>query len=262
MCRFVSKAVLHFGDQALDYESSSTVINNADDPFLQTAGANITGKETGVHITGVDNLSSPEGLQDFDVILGADIGYDLSLHEPIGTTLISLLHRERKKNETPNCADFGSLNLHVPRIALLVEEIRWNDIHDWYISSVLDAVYDRKIIYSDDINNNNDDDYDDDDDDNNNDNNNNDYNDNDDETNDNKNEININQKEKVYFVSHHNDLFLLNKPVENRDDLGTSYDSNIAHKKQIFSNNKNSIHLLTLSTEKKIFPPNFKKNQI
>ena len=140
-CQRVSRAILHFGDQKLIYEvSSSTVETNA---IKNTPSS---GLDDGVDITGTcidghDVLSVTE-LQDFDVILGADIGYDLSLHEPIGVTLISLLQRERKKHQSQNSNSVCSSS-HFPRIALLAEEIRWSDIHDWYMTSVLDAVCNR-----------------------------------------------------------------------------------------------------------------------
>jgi len=57
--------------------------------------------------------------EDIDIVLGADIGYDLSLHEPIVQVL-------------------SKLN---PRIGfILCEEVRWMDIFRWYQEAIL-SVY-------------------------------------------------------------------------------------------------------------------------
>ena len=79
----------------------------------------------------------------FDVVLGADVGYDLSLHEPIARTVTSLLssHLPCKSSDPP----FNSVLSHsstiatkqpVTRTALLAEEVRWRDIHCWYLESL------------------------------------------------------------------------------------------------------------------------------
>jgi hypothetical protein len=67
-------------------------------------------------------------LQVFDVILGTDIGYDLSLHEPIKKTITTLLQQP-----CPLRGDIPS----TPRVVLLAEEIRWGDIYAWYIETLL-----------------------------------------------------------------------------------------------------------------------------
>ena len=136
-CQRVSKAVLHFGDQKLTYKVSSIMedTNNIPNSGVNDA-VNITGTCLDEH-----DILPIEKMQDFDVILGADIGYDLSLHEPVGITLVSLLQRKTKKYQVQS-TDFVCSNSSVPRIALLAEEIRWSDIHDWYVTSVLDAVRD------------------------------------------------------------------------------------------------------------------------
>lgn len=70
----------------------------------------------------------------FDVVLGADIGYDLSLHKPIYRTLVSLLHPKIDNCKMPSRATW-----RVPscRIALLAEELRWGDIHQWYVDCLM-----------------------------------------------------------------------------------------------------------------------------
>lgn len=67
-------------------------------------------------------------LQTFDVILGADIGYDLSLHEPIKRSITTLLQKPYPLRGDIPCT---------PRVVLLVEEIRWGDIYAWYIETLL-----------------------------------------------------------------------------------------------------------------------------
>lgn len=52
----------------------------------------------------------------FDVILGADIGFDLSLHSDIKKTLLSLSTKATR--------------------IILCEEIRWKDIFDWYVEEL------------------------------------------------------------------------------------------------------------------------------
>lgn len=54
--------------------------------------------------------------QQFDVVLGSDIGYDLALHEP-------LLHTVKS-----SCKRSGRV--------LIAEEIRWKDIHQWFLESM------------------------------------------------------------------------------------------------------------------------------
>ena len=136
-CQCVSKAVLHFGDQKLTYKVSSIM---KDTNNIPDSGVNDEVNIIGTCIDEHDVLAIEE-LQDFDVILGADIGYDLSLHEPVGITLVSLLQRKTKKHQLQS-SDFVHSNSYVPKTALLAEEIRWSDIHDWYVTSVLDAVRD------------------------------------------------------------------------------------------------------------------------
>ena len=87
----------------------------------------------------------------FDVVLGADIGYDLSLHEPIARTLSYLLGSERVAysdncSNSPACkiadSELKSLHPSVSKTALLMEEIRWHDIHQWYIETLLTHGFD------------------------------------------------------------------------------------------------------------------------
>ena len=92
-CQRVSRAILHFGDQKLIYEVSSSMVETNTIINTPSSGLDDEVDITGTCIDGHDVLFVTE-LQDFDVILGADIGYDLSLHEPIGITLISLLQTE------------------------------------------------------------------------------------------------------------------------------------------------------------------------
>ena len=103
--------------------------------------------------TRVSKLSSLSGYQEiseigsnFQVVLGADIGYDLSLHEPIARTLSFLLNSKRKLHSVACSNDIirgtedynRMISLHSEvKIALLVEEIRWHDIHRWYIETLL-----------------------------------------------------------------------------------------------------------------------------
>ena len=52
----------------------------------------------------------------FDIILGADIGFDLNLHSLIKSTLVSLCGAHTR--------------------IILCEEVRWKDIFDWYIAEL------------------------------------------------------------------------------------------------------------------------------
>lgn len=52
----------------------------------------------------------------FDIILGADIGFDLNLHTLIKSTLVSL------------CGPHTRI--------ILCEEVRWKDIFDWYVEEL------------------------------------------------------------------------------------------------------------------------------
>ena len=112
-CTLVSAGVLQFGDTSVT------------DNIPQTAS---------------DSGCCPKV---FDVVLGADVGYDLSLHEPIARTVTSLL-----SSRSP-CDSFGrpissmssqssivETNQPFTRIALLAEEVRWRDIHCWYLESL------------------------------------------------------------------------------------------------------------------------------
>jgi predicted nicotinamide N-methyase len=111
-CELVDFAVLHFGDENLVYNSNERVRDE---------------------------------LQVFDVILGADIGYDLSLHEPIKKTITTLLQQPYPLRGDIPCT---------PRVVLLAEEIRWGDIYVWYIETLLsdnsemNAVHDTQILNS------------------------------------------------------------------------------------------------------------------
>ena len=60
----------------------------------------------------------------YDVILGADIGYDVSLQEPIAMTLYSGLVNKKS-------------------FALLAEEVRWKDVYSWYV----DALTNNDLAY-------------------------------------------------------------------------------------------------------------------
>ena len=55
----------------------------------------------------------------YDIILGADIGYDISLHSPLATTIASSLVNKRV-------------------VALLCEEVRWRDVYGWYMEALVD----------------------------------------------------------------------------------------------------------------------------
>lgn len=94
---------------------------------------------------------SAENEVNFNVVLGADIGYDLSLHEPIARTLSYLLSPEREaySDKFLNSLVCGiaeseskSSRPSVSRTALLMEEIRWHDIHRWYIETLLTHGFD------------------------------------------------------------------------------------------------------------------------
>ena len=68
-----------------------------------------------------DNISSLGLDYGFDIVLGADIAFDLSLHSLIVDTLLSV---NKTGDKYP--------------IALLSEEIRWKDIYQWYIDLLQD----------------------------------------------------------------------------------------------------------------------------
>ena len=122
LCTRVESGVLQFGDIRVSYRSVTSKCHE-----------------------------SAENEVIFDVVLGADIGYDLSLHEPIARTLSYLLGSERvaysdKCSYSPVCSisdsELKSSRLSDCRTALLMEEIRWHDIHRWYIESLLTPRFD------------------------------------------------------------------------------------------------------------------------
>jgi predicted nicotinamide N-methyase len=55
-----------------------------------------------------------------DVIVGADIAYDVSLHDPLYQTLEQFLRHPRNPAE----------------LAIIAEEMRWKDIYNWYFELV------------------------------------------------------------------------------------------------------------------------------
>lgn len=57
----------------------------------------------------------------FDVVIGSDIGYDVSLHEPLCHSIQSFL----------------ALPSENPRLVLIAEEVRWKDIYDWFCEEFL-----------------------------------------------------------------------------------------------------------------------------
>jgi Lysine methyltransferase len=94
---------------------------------------------------------SAENVVNYDVVLGADIGYDLSLHEPIARTLSYLLgsdagaYSDKCSNSSAReiaDSELKSSRLSDCRTALLMEEIRWHDIHRWYIETLLTQGFD------------------------------------------------------------------------------------------------------------------------
>jgi Lysine methyltransferase len=115
LCTRVESGVLQFGD-------------------IRVTNRFVTSKG---HVIGEDEIK-------FDVVLDAGIGYDLSLHEPIARTLSYLLGSERvahsdRCSDSPACeiahSKLKSSRLSDCRTALLMEEIRWHDIHRWYIET-------------------------------------------------------------------------------------------------------------------------------
>jgi hypothetical protein len=74
----------------------------------------------------------------FDVLLGADIGYDPSLHAPIAATVAAFFHAEEdddgggagKPSDGGGEGEGGAGRAR--RVALLAEEVRWGDIYRWY----------------------------------------------------------------------------------------------------------------------------------
>ena len=147
----VKCAVLSFGDQVLTYNLAQCEIHDHLDISDERGGKGEEGE--------AGEKGEEEGFerQSFDVVLGADIGYDLSLHQPIKETLSFLLQGPHKTSQEPS---LGFPQLHrttadlqpmkVPskgapegttprvRIALLAEEVRWSDIHKWYLECLLD----------------------------------------------------------------------------------------------------------------------------
>lgn len=104
-CGIVDFAVLHFGERSLIYDSNECVNDDK------------------------ANASVKDNLQVFDVILGADIGYDPSLHAPITETIMTLLLQ--------NTSSSFDTALSRSRIALLAEEVRWKDVHNWYMETLI-----------------------------------------------------------------------------------------------------------------------------
>jgi hypothetical protein len=86
-------------------------------------------------ISGTGESNCPR--KSFEVVLGADIGYDLSLHEPINRTLVSLLVGNCNKPTGVTCGALNSPRLPPQGIALLTEEVRWSDVHQWYIDCLV-----------------------------------------------------------------------------------------------------------------------------
>ncbi len=55
-----------------------------------------------------------------DVIIGADIAYDVSLHDPLYQTLEQFLRNEQKP----------------AKLAIICEEMRWKDIYNWFFELI------------------------------------------------------------------------------------------------------------------------------
>jgi hypothetical protein len=86
-------------------------------------------------ISGTGESDRPR--KSFEVVLGADIGYDLSLHEPIYRTLVSLLLDNCNEPIGETCEALSFPSLPSQGIALLTEEVRWSDVHQWYIECLV-----------------------------------------------------------------------------------------------------------------------------
>jgi hypothetical protein len=82
----------------------------------------------------------------FDLIIGTDLGYDLLLHELLSKSLHYYLNLNCNEDTENNITeDNESLkiknNFDFPRTEqniklLLVEEVRWNDIFNWYVETL------------------------------------------------------------------------------------------------------------------------------
>jgi hypothetical protein len=101
------------------------------------------------------------------MIIGADVGYDPILHQPIADTILSLLEKEEQREDHSlesqqslriEEASFDNISMNKtpkPRVALLAEEIRWKDIYGWYTETLLEnakqlsARYKGNNLYND-----------------------------------------------------------------------------------------------------------------
>lgn len=79
----------------------------------------------------------------FDIVIGADIGYDHILHQSIARSLQSFFELD----------DSNEIEAQVSeKHAILIEEVRWKDIYEWYFDVLADtcdgncAISDRNIV--------------------------------------------------------------------------------------------------------------------
>lgn len=77
---------------------------------------------------------------DFDVLIGSDIGYDNSLHAPIAETLKSFCSRQMFNKQSEADEIINKFKI------LLVEEVRWNDIFEWYKETLNEYLSSLEVI--------------------------------------------------------------------------------------------------------------------
>jgi predicted nicotinamide N-methyase len=85
-----------------------------------------------VHYFG-EALPKSDSSKEFDVLIAADVGFDLSLHAPLTQTLTHFL----RGNVGTGNQTYGQEGAR--KDVLLVEEVRWKDIYQWYIQGMTDA---------------------------------------------------------------------------------------------------------------------------
>lgn len=68
-----------------------------------------------------------DGSGEYDVLLGSDIGYDSTLHEPLYSTILSFFGPHSMRTNSR------------PKEVFLAEEIRWKDVFSWYKEGLVDV---------------------------------------------------------------------------------------------------------------------------
>jgi predicted nicotinamide N-methyase len=68
----------------------------------------------------------------FDVLIAADVGFDLELHAPLTASMRKFL---------AGTDSVGVALSNIPKRVVLTEEVRWKDIYEWYIGGMKTAFH-------------------------------------------------------------------------------------------------------------------------